>query len=151
MKFVAIIICLLVVSVLAVGQSNISQPAPVTISTVGGNPCLNPASTLNAVLISTAGTSAVQMIALSGSTKIYPCSLNVVGVSGTTPTFSIVYGTGAACVTGQTVYLGAWTTTANTVYQFHGPLPPTPAGQALCYLNTGTLPIQRITLSYIQQ
>ena len=132
-------------------QVNNSAPAQVQITTAGGNPCLNPASILNAVLISTSGTSSVQMVALSGTTKIYPCSLNVVGVSGTSPTFSIVYGTGTACATGQTVYLGAWTTTANTVYQFHGPLPPTPAGQALCYLDTGTTPIQRVTLSYVQQ
>jgi hypothetical protein len=151
MKFVATILCLLVASVLALGQSNISQPAPVTISTAGANPCHNPASTLNAVLTSTSGTSATQIIAISGSTKIFPCSLNVVGVSGTTPTFSLVYGTGTACATGQTVYLGAWTTTANTVYPFSGPLPPTPAGQALCYLDGGTLPVQRVTLSYVQQ
>jgi hypothetical protein len=135
----------------AAGQSNISQPAPVTISTAGANPCHNPASVLNAVLASTSGTSATQIIALSGSTKIFPCSLNVVGVSGTTPTFSLVYGTGTNCATGQTVYLGAWTTTANTVYPFVGPMPPTPAGQALCYLDTGTTPIQRVTLSYVQQ
>jgi hypothetical protein len=132
-------------------QSQTSSPPAVTISTAGANPCLNPASTLNGVLTSTSGTSAVQIIALSGSTKIFPCSLNVVGVSGTTPTFSLVYGTSTSCGTGQTVYLGAWTTTANTVYSFVGPLPPTPAGQALCYLDTGTTPIQRVTLSYVQQ
>jgi hypothetical protein len=132
-------------------QSNTSAPAATALATTGANPCHNPFSTLQAVLVSTSGISATQIIAISGSTKIYPCSLNVVGVSGTSPTFSLVYGTGTNCATGQTSYLGAWTTTANTVYPFVGPLPPTPAGQALCYLAGGTSPVQRIALSYVQQ
>lgn len=131
-------------------QSNISAPAPVTITIVGGNPCENPNATLQPVLTSTTGTTATQIIAASGSTKIYVCSLNVVGVSGTGPTFSLVYGTGTNCATGQTVFLGAWTTTANTVYPFTK-MGPTPASQALCYLDGGTTPIQRVTLSYVQQ
>jgi len=153
MKFLAIcVFCVsLGVGALIAAQTQTSAPPAVTISTAGANPCHNPASVLNAVLTSTSGTSAVQIIALSGSTKIFPCSLNVVGVSGTSPTFSLVYGTGTNCATGQTVYLGAWATAANTVYPFVGPMPPTPAGQALCYLDTGTTPVQRVTLSYVQQ
>jgi len=131
-------------------QINTSAPLGVTVSLTGGNPCENPNATLLAVLISTAGTAATQIIAASGSTKIYVCSLNVVGVSGTGPTFSLVYGTGTNCATGQTVFLGAWTTTANTIYPFTK-MGPTPASQALCYLDGGTTPIQRVTLSYVQQ
>jgi hypothetical protein len=91
------------------------------------NPCQNPAATLHI------------------------CSLSVVGVSGTTPTFSLVYGTGTNCATGQTVLLGAWTTAANTVYTFSGPVGIVPSGQALCYLDTGTTPVQRVLLTYVQQ
>jgi len=131
-------------------QSNISQPLPVQLSTVGLNPCANPSATLSGVIVSTSGTAAVQLVALVSGQKIYPCALNVVGVSGTTPTFSLVFGTGTACATGQTVYLGAWTTAANTIYPFNGPLAPVPASQALCYLDTGTTPIQRVNLSYVQ-
>lgn len=131
-------------------QVNTSSPLGVTVAVTGGNPCENPNATLQPVLTSTTGTTATQIIAASGSTKIYVCSLNIVGVSGTTPTFSLVYGTGTNCATGQTVFLGAWTTTANTVYPFTK-MGPTPASQALCYLDGGTTPIQRVTLSYVQQ
>ena len=131
-------------------QSNYSGPPSVTISTSGSNPCQNPNANLQAVLASTSGTSATQIIALSASTKIYVCSIVVVGVSGTSPTFSLVYGTGSNCATGQATFLGAWTTSANTVYPFPFPVGITPAGQALCYLNGGTSPVQRITLTYVQ-
>lgn len=117
----------------------------------GGNPCYNPGASVQSLFGSTSGTTAVQLIALSGTTKIYVCSLTVVGVSGTTPTFSLVYGTGSNCGTGQNVFLGAWQTAANTVYPFSYPLGITPAGQALCYLGSGTLPVQRYTLTYVQQ
>lgn len=128
------------------------EAAPtVSIAQGAGNPCANPSSTLQAVLISTSGTSAVEIVALAAGKSVYLCSLNVVGVSGTTPTFSLVTGTGTNCGTGQAVYLGAWTTAANTIYPFQGPLPPAPSGKALCYLDTGTTPVQRVTLSYVQQ
>lgn len=144
------VILLMMIAAPADPQTNWSSPAPVTITIVGANPCENPNATLQAVLISTSGTAATQIIAASGSTKIYPCSLNVVGVSGTGPTFSLVYGTGVNCATGQTVFLGAWTTALNTVYPFVK-MGPTPASQALCYLDGGTTPIQRVSLSYVQQ
>ncbi len=122
----------------------------VSISPNGGNPCQNPAATLSAVAGATSGTAAVQLVALSGSTKIYICSVNVTGVSGTTPTFSLKYGTGTACATGGVTILGAWTTTANTVYTFNQPF-VTPAGQALCYLDSGTTPVQNYAITYVQQ
>lgn len=117
----------------------------------GGNPCHNPSASLQMAAGSTSGTTSVQIIALSGSTKIYVCSLVVVGVSGTTPTFSLTYGTGSNCGTGNNVILGAWGQAANTVYSFPFPLAVTPAGQALCYIQTGTTPISRYVLTYVQQ
>lgn len=117
----------------------------------GGNPCFSPGATLSSVTGTTSGTTAVQIIALSGTTSIYICSLTVVGVSGTTPTFSLVYGTGTNCATGQTVLIGAWTTAANTVYPFAYPVAIVPSGQALCYLDSGTTPVQRFAITYVQQ
>jgi hypothetical protein len=125
------------------GNLRVAQP-------VTGNPCLNPNATLLWVAGSTSGTSAVQIIALSGSNRIYICSLNVTGVSGTTPAFGLVYGTGSNCATGQTTVQGAFTTTAAALYSFHGPGPITAAGTALCYLNTGTTPVQRYSITYVQ-
>jgi hypothetical protein len=127
----------------AAGNLRVAQP-------VTGNPCLNPNATLAWVAGSTSGTSAVQIIALSGSNRIYICSLNVTGVSGTTPAFGLVYGTGTNCGTGQTTVQGAFTTTAAALYSFHGPGPITAAGTALCYLNTGTTPVQRYSITYVQ-
>lgn len=127
-----------------------SMPStPVTMA--GGNPCENPSATLVSATGATAGTAAVQIVALSGTTKIYICSLNVIGVSGTTPTFSLVQGTGVACATGQTVVQQSWTTAAGTIYAFANPVAVGASGNALCYLDTGTTPIQKYTLTYIQQ
>jgi hypothetical protein len=117
----------------------------------GGNPCQNPSATLQSAFGSTSGTTASQVIALSGSTKIYICAMTITGVSGTSPTFSLVYGTGTNCGTGQTVFIGAWTTTANTLYPFSYSVGLTPAGQALCFLDGGSSPVQRYTITYIQQ
>jgi len=116
----------------------------------GGNPCQNPSATLASVAGATSGTAAVQLVGLSGSTKIYICSVNITGISGTTPTFSLKYGTGTACATGGVTILGAWTTAANTVYTFTQPF-VTPAGQELCYLDTGTTPVQNYAITYVQQ
>jgi hypothetical protein len=126
------------------GQANTTAAIP--------NPCQNPAANLIGVNLSTSGTAAVQIVALAASQKIYLCSLYVVGVSGTSPTFSLVYGTGSNCVTGQAVFLGSWSTAASTVYQFNGTtVGIVPASQALCYLDTGTTPVQRVLLTYVQQ
>lgn len=59
--------------------------------------------------ISQNGTSSVQLIALSGSTVIYVCSLSLVAAGATT--VAITTGTGTACVTGNAAVIGS--TTAN--------------------------------------
>lgn len=117
----------------------------------GGNPCHNPSATLVSATGATSGTAAVQIVALSGTTKIYVCSLSVIGVSGTTPTFSLVQGTGSNCANGQTVVQQSWTTTAGSIYAFANPVAVGVAGNALCYLDTGTSPVQRYTITYVQQ
>jgi hypothetical protein len=123
----------------------------VSTSPNGGNPCQNPSATLVSANGATSGTAAVQIVALSGSTKIYICSLTVIGVSGTSPTFSLVQGTGSNCATGQTIVVRSWTTTAGSLYAYANPVAVGAAGNALCYLNTGTTPVQNYTLTYVQQ
>ena len=132
-------------------QINTSAPLGVTVSITGGNPCQNPNATLVSTGVTTAGTAAVQIVALSGSTKIYICSLTVIGQSGTTPTFSLVQGTGAACVTGQTVVVPAFATPVNTLFAFANPVSAGVAGNALCYLQTGTTPVTKVQVTYVQQ
>lgn len=135
--------------------SGLVEPAPtvqLSLSGVtGSNACSNPHSNLQSTSFTTAGTTAVQVIALSAGTKVYICSMSVIGQSGTTPTFSLVYGTGANCVTGQTVLIPAFATPANTLFPFANPVQVTPAGQAVCYLQTGTTPVTVVAMTYVQQ
>lgn len=130
------------------------EPAPtVQLSTngsAGSNPCFNPHVNLQMANGTTSGTAATQIIALSGTTKIYLCSLIVGAVSGTTPTFSLVYGTGTNCAIGQAQIVPP-VSTAATQYGFINPIGLTPAGNAICYLDGGTTPVQTFTLTYVQQ
>lgn len=120
---------------------------------VGGNPCQNPTATLGNLQGTTTGTSSVQLLAPVGSQKIHVCSATVVSVSGTAPTFSLTYGTGTACSTGTGVLLPAIATagTAGILYPMTTPLGVTPASNALCYVQTGTTPIVKYNITYIQQ
>ena len=131
------------------------RPASLNEWIVASNPCLAPGpATLTSAQGATSGTSATQIIALSGTTKIYVCQLYIVSVSGTTPTFSLVYGTGSNCATGQATIFPAiaTATTAGTIYPFPGnPFLVVPAGQALCYLDGGTTPIQNYMITYVQR
>lgn len=135
--------------------SGLLEPAPTmqlsTAGVGGANPCLNPHANLQSVAFTTAGTTAVQEVALAAGQKVYICSLSVVGQSGTTPTFSLVFGTGTNCATGQGTLIPAFATPANTMIAFANPVTVTTAGQAVCYLDTGTTPVQVAAFSYVQQ
>lgn len=117
-----------------------------------GNACLNPHATLVSVTNSaTSGTSAVQIVALSGTAKIYVCSLTVLETSGTSPTFSLESGTGTACGTNTTVLVFPFTGSTTTATTFANPVAVTAAGYALCYIQTGTSPVYKYVLTYVQQ
>lgn len=121
------------------------------VGTPHGNPCADPLATLQSVALNASTTSAVQLIALSGTTKIYVCGITVLG-GGTTPTFSLVYGTGTNCATGQAAVITAIAIpTAAPAQVFHSPVGVTPAAQALCTLLAGTSPTAKGVLSYVQQ
>lgn len=124
----------------------------VTQSATGAtNPCASPGATLVSLTGATSGTTASQIIALSGTTKVYICSLTVIGVSGTTPTFSLVQGTGSNCASSQTVLVQAWGTTAGALYAFANPVAVSVAGNAVCFLDGGTTPVQNYQITYAQQ
>ena len=85
-----------------------------------------------------------QLVALSGTTKIYVTHVHVVtaGAGG----FSLVYGTGAACATGTTYLDGASGNTmafsANGGYSAGvglGPVYVVPAGNALCMVTSASV------------
>lgn len=118
----------------------------------GGNACANRNATLVSITNSaTSGTSAVQIVALSGTSKIYICSLTVLQTSGTSPTFSLESGTGTNCASSTTVLVFPFAGSATTATTFASPVAVTAAGFALCYLQTGTTPVYKFVMTYIQQ
>jgi hypothetical protein len=137
--------------------AGLEEPAPTVQLSLSGssgsNPCWNPHANLQFLSFNTSGTSATQIIAASGTTKIYVCSFLLVPTSGTTPTFGLVTGTGTNCAGGQTVLVPAFaTTTAGALFNATtNPVALTPAGGAVCYLDGGTTPVQAVILTYVQQ
>lgn len=91
------------------GQAIAANSSPVVLpaAQVTADPCTLGSKTN--LPISQNGTSSVQLVALSGSTVIYVCSLSLVAAGATTAV--ITTGTGTACVTGNAAVIGD--TTAN--------------------------------------
>lgn len=139
--FFALALAALAVSVTATFASD---------SVDGGNPCENPLADVQMIQGVTAGTSLTKVISGVAAKQIYICSLNIQGVSGTTPTFSISYGTGANCAVGTTSALPAIATVANTLLSIPKAT-KIPAGKDLCYLDGGTTPVQNYMISYVQK
>lgn len=52
---------------------------------------------------------------------------------------------------GGVTLIGPFASTAATVFRFESPAAVTPAGQALCYVDAGTTPIQNYNITYVQQ
>ncbi len=77
------------------------------VNATAGDPCMFAPKTNLA--ISQNGTSSVQLVALSGATAIYVCSLSLIAAGATT--VALTTGTGTACVTGNAAVIGS--TTAN--------------------------------------
>ena len=113
----------------------------------------------NSVVINQSSATTTQLIALSGTTRIYVCHVlvNQIGAA-TAPTFKFVYGTGASCGSGTTNLTGAISGSAtagvptNTNFGGNGVgyVFSTPAGQALC-ITTTTTQAQTGVLTYLQQ
>ncbi len=99
---------------------------PVTVS-AQADPCF--ASAKSSIAINQNGTSSVQLVALSGSTVIYVCSLALM-TNSTATTVAFTTGTGTACVTGNAAVIGS--TTANIANSMN-----LIAGAGLTYGNGG--------------
>lgn len=120
---------------------------------VNGNPCADFSDKINVAYASgsTAGTSYGQIIAGVAGQRITICSLYVEGVSGSsTPTFSLVQGSGTTCNTNESQVLFPVSTVSTNFYAFPEPIAATNLGNNLCYLDGGTSPIQDWWISYIQ-
>jgi hypothetical protein len=117
-------------------QVNAALPAGTnTIGKVGQDFSTSASAPIN---VSTATTT--QLVALSGSTKVYVTSFDV--IAGGTGNITFEYGTGSACGTGTTVLTGAYNLTAQAGISKGsgiGPVLVVPAGNALCVLTSAAV------------
>ena len=116
------------------GSTGASVPASATY--VGANSAGNLTGIIQAsasVAINVSSATTTQLVALSGSTKIYVTSFDA--IAGGTGNITFVYGTGSSCGTGTTSLTGAYNLTAQAGIAKGnglGPVLVVPAGNALC-------------------
>lgn len=120
--------------------------SPVTVHSL--DPCFNSPKSTASVAISTATTTS--LVALAAGKAVYLCGFSA--SVGASTTLQFEYGTGAACVTTQTVLTGAITPATGVVISFNsdGTDLTAPAGNALCLVSTGTGGINGF-ITYVQQ
>jgi hypothetical protein len=112
--------------------------------------CDNP-SLITTAVINTASSGNVQIVALDGADLIYVCGYSV--VAGAATGVQLIYGTGAACATGETDITGVWSFAANggiALANAGFPQHVVPTGNALCVENSGANSIQG-HITYVQQ
>ena len=132
---------------------NSSGQATVVVANASTDPCVNAKTNL---AISFQTTSITQLIALSGSTKIYVCSLSLVASGATV--FSLTGGTGTNCGTpaamiGTTSATHGLSLPANggmTYGSGIGTVASTGAGSELCIVQSGAGDLVG-NLTYVQQ
>ena len=116
------------------GSTGASVPASATY--IGANSAGNLTGIIQAsasVAINVSSATTTQLVALSGSTKIYVTSFDA--IAGGTGNITFVYGTGSSCGTGTTSLTGAYNLTAQAGIAKGnglGPVLVVPAGNALC-------------------
>ncbi len=120
-----------------------------TIGNVGSDPSSGK-GTPSSVAINVSTATTTQLVAISGSTKIYVTSFDV--VAGGTGNITFVYGTGSSCGTGTTSLTGAYNLTAQSgIAKGSGvaAVLVTPAGQALCVTTSAAVQMSG-SISYQQ-
>ncbi len=96
---------LLVVMLLVVGAMATAGPSDTyVLYPVSADPCANPSVAKSSAVIS-AATGTTSLVGLTAAKSIYVCSVSAV-LSGTTPDFTLVTGTGTLCATGVTSLTG---------------------------------------------
>jgi hypothetical protein len=126
-------------------------PVSTTGPTAGGNAFANPSATPSSQLVAMSTTAAVQIVALSAGKSVYLVSGYFYAGTGTTPTFSLEYGTGTNCGTGTTVFYPATAIPTSGSTALPTDFFVVPAGNAVCYLLGGTTPTGTLALTTIQQ
>ena len=127
------------------------SPSQTSVISNVGDPCLNPNVTKSSVTVSTSGAATTQLVALAAGKSVYVCSI-AVGISATTATLALEYGTGSSCGTGTTALTGTIVPTAGMwlTLGWGGSITTAPSGNALCIVNGGT-GTQIGLLTFVQQ
>jgi hypothetical protein len=137
----------------SVAVNMVGSPSSASIQEFGtaSDPCQSPAVVKSSVAVNIASATTTQLVALSGTTKVYVCGFSA-SMMGTTPAITFEYGTGTTCGTGTTALTGAFAPTAGSVLNIGqgGTAFAGIAGNALCALSGGTPSIQGV-LTYVQQ
>lgn len=126
---------------------------PATAKYVGANSGGNLTGLIQAnasVAINVSTATTTQLVALSGSTKIYVTSFDV--ISGGTGNITFVYGTGSNCGTGTTSLTGSYNLIAQAGIAKGnglGPVLVVPAGNALCVTTSAAVQMSG-SVSYTQ-
>lgn len=110
-----------------------------TIGNVGSDPSSGK-GTPSSVAINVSTATTTQLVALSGSTKIYVTSFDV--IAGGTGNITFEYGTGVNCATGTTALTGAYNLAAQAGIakgDGTGAVLVVPAGNALCVLTSAAV------------
>jgi hypothetical protein len=140
-----------------VGAVNAAIPAGTArIGYVSDDPCTQLTKT-NLAIATASGTT--QIVAPSGSTQVYVCSISL--ISASTAVVNLVGGTGATCTTGTPVAaLGSTTAASGMSLAANGGLTfgnggatvvrTTTAGHGLCLIQSGTTALAG-NITYIQQ
>jgi hypothetical protein len=122
------------------------------------DPCQSPLIAKSSAFLNITSATTTALVAVSGSTNVYVCSVFISNVSTTTPnTLLFEQGTGTACVGTPTAITStinfavangnnvAWGATAGTI--FH----TTAGGNGICAVSTvGSTPQINLTISYVQ-
>ena len=140
------------------GQATAANSSPVVLpaAQVTADPCTLGTKT-NVNITTSAGT--VQLVAPSGSTQVYVCSISL--IAGTATVVNFVGGTGATCTTGTPVAaMGSTTATSGMSLAANGGLTfgnggatvtrTTTGGHGLCLIQSGTALLGG-NVGYIQQ
>lgn len=117
------------------GQAAMAASSPIVIAS---NQSVSNANASVAINVSTATTT--QLVALSGTTKIYVTAWDVIAAG--TGNVTLEYGTGTACATGTTVLTGAYNLVAQAgISKGDGSAPVlvVPSGNALCILTSAAV------------
>lgn len=135
------------------GQAATGAAAPTGATQAGVRSGANMVGLIQAdtsVAINISTTTTTQLVALSGTTKIYVTSFDV--IAGGTGNITFVYGTGASCGTGTTSLTGPYNLTAQAGIAKGsglGPVLVVPSGNALCATTSANVQMSG-SVSYTQ-